>query len=732
MTECQTQTQNQSLDRLREQARLLRARPRAARILAPGSNCWRLTQADRIAWLIDGEAYFRTFRETVKRAQRSILILAWDIDSRTLLVPEDPHDGWPIALGELLHHAVVRNPALQVRVLDWDYAMLYVAFRELPPPYATGWKRHRRLQIAFDGDHPVGGSQHQKIVVVDDKVAFVGGLDLTSARWDTNAHAAGDPRRQRTSGGEYPPFHDVQMMVDGETAAAIGELARARWQHATGRRVAPARVQADPWPLAVAPDLANALVGIARTQPEYGGNVQVQEVRQLYIDAIAAARSTIYIENQYLTAPAIVQALAARLADAEGPEIVILSRLHGGGWLEESTMTAQRVRAIRVLHEADVQGRLRVLYPHADGLGDECIDLHSKLMIVDDRLARIGSANLNNRSMGYDTECDLAVEATEPRIGAQLLALRHRLVAEHLGVSADEVAKACARTGSLIAAIDSLHGNRRDLLALDVPATPEPLLFDPALVDPERPVEAEALAAQLVPAGTRRRTVRRLVTGAALLLGFAALAAAWRWTPLSHWVDVTRLAALIEILRDAPLAPLWVLSLYVAASCLAVPITILIVTTAMVFGALDALFYALAGSVLAAAVTFRIGQALGRDVIRRIAGPRLSRLNHRLEQRGLLAIVTVRLLPIAPFTVVNLAAGASQIRMHHFLLGTFIGMLPGIVAITLFSDRVLAAVRQPSLLTLATLGAVVALIVVGTWRVRTWLARRRSARAGNP
>ncbi|MCC7547285.1 MAG: VTT domain-containing protein [Burkholderiales bacterium] len=325
------------------------------------------------------------------------------------------------------------------------------------------------------------------------------------------------------------------------------------------------RTQEDPWPLSVAPDLSHAPVGIARTQPEYGGNVQVQEIKQLYLDAIAAARRTIYIENQYLTAPAVVQALATRLEQPDGPEIVILSRLHGDGWLEESTMTALRVSAVNALRAADAHGRLRVAYPHADGLGQACIDLHSKLMIVDERFARIGSANLNNRSMGYDTECDLAIEATEPRNGAQLLELRHRLVAEHLGVTAREVAQARARTGSLIAA----------------------------------------------------------------------------------------------------------------------------------------------------AATFRVGQILGRDVVRRIAGPRLTRLNHRLERRELLAIVTLRLLPIAPFTVINLAAGASQIRMRHFMLGTLIGMLPGIVAITLFSDRVLAAVRQPSLLTLTTLGAVIAAIAVG-------------------
>ena len=729
MSECQSDTP--SIDRLRQQARLLRAQPRATRILAPGSNCWRVTRAQRIAWLVDGAAYFHALRETIKRAQRSVIVIAWDIDSRTALLPEDPGDGWPIVLGEFLHHALQRNPALHVRVLDWDYAMLYAAHRELPPPYASGWRRHRRLHLAFDGDHPLGGSQHQKIVVVDERVAFVGGIDLTSARWDTTEHRSGDPRRQRPHGGTYAPFHDIQMMADGETSQALGELARARWLHATGRRVGMPRTLEDPWPLAVAPDLLDAPVGIARTQPEYGGNAQIQEIKQLYIDAIAAARSTIYIENQYLTAPAVIQALAARLREADGPEVVILSRLHGGGWLEESTMTALRVSAVNALREADAHARLRVAYPHADGLGEDCIDLHSKLMIVDERFARIGSANLNNRSMGYDTECDLAVEATEPRIGAQLLQLRHRLVAEHMGVTPEEVARACERTDSLIGAIDSLHGNRRDLLELEVPRSPAPLLFDPALMDPERPVEPEVLAAQLVPAGTRRRTARRLVAGAALLLAIAALAAAWRWTPLATWVDMPRLAGFVAALRDTPLAPLWILALYVVAACLAIPITLLIFSTAMVFGTLDALLYALAGSLLGAAFTYQLGQLLGRDLVRRVAGPRLTRLNHRLERRGLFAIVTLRLLPIAPFTVVNLAAGASQIRFRHFLLGTLIGMLPGILAISLFTDRVLAAVRQPSALTLAALAAVLAGIGVGIYALRTWLARRRSPDAAS-
>ena len=113
---------------------------------------------------------------------------------------------------------------------------------------------------------------------------------------------------------------------------------------------------------------------------------------------------------------------------------------------------------------------------------------------------------------------------------------------------------------------------------------------------------------------------------------------------------------------------------------------------------------------------------------------RLSRLSRRLARRGLLAIIAVRMVPVAPFTVVNLAAGASHIRFRDFAIGTGLGLLPGILAITIFSDRVLATVREPSPLTVLTLTAVVAAIVAGAWLLGRWLKGRlnrdESSRAG--
>jgi phosphatidylserine/phosphatidylglycerophosphate/cardiolipin synthase-like enzyme/uncharacterized membrane protein YdjX (TVP38/TMEM64 family) len=610
-------------------------------------------------------------------------------------------------------------------VLDWDYVMLYQADRELLPSYSLGSRTHRRLRFELDGEHPVGGSHHQKIVVIDDSVAFVGGLDLTHARWDTQDHTPGDPRRRTPSGDSYAPFHDVQMMVDDEAAAALGVLARERWRRATGRmpRVR-AQVRGDPWPLNVAPDLTEVDVGIARTEPRYLEYPQVQEVKRLYLDAIGAARDSIYIENQYLTAPAIIDALAQRLREERGPEIVVLSRLRGGGWLEESTMTVLRAQMMQVLRAADRHGRLRLYFPHREGLGEQCINLHSKLMVVDERFVRVGSANLNNRSMGYDTECDLALEAHEPRAAQAIAHFRDRLLAEHLGVAPEDVARQREAAGSLIGAIDALSGNQRTLRPLDSESPPNLLPFDPALIDPERPVQPDELAAQFVPPHAHRHASRRLVAGVGLILLLAALSMAWRWSPLKEWLEIERLAALAQAMRVAPAAPLVVLAGYAVASLVLVPITLMIVATALVFGPVTALLYAVAGAGLGAMLGFWLGRLLGRDLVRRLAGRRLNHLSRRLARRGLLAVVAVRIIPVAPFTVVNLAAGASHIGFRDFALGTLLGMLPGILAITLFSDRMAAAVRQPSALTLSALAAVVLAIAAFTYLLRRALQRR--------
>jgi phospholipase D1/2 len=289
-------------------------------VLRPGENCWRVATAARTAVLIDADAYFAAFRHAVSRARRSIFILGWDIDSRVELAPGTTEP--PLTLLPFLNDTLARQPELRVFALAWDFSVLFTLEREPLPTYRFAWNAHPRLSFQLDDAHPFGASHHQKIVVVDDALAFAGGLDLTIRRWDTPAHHADDPARVDPTRRPYPPAHDIQMMVDGEAAAGAGRararaLARRHGQTPAGR--AAARRACDLWPEATAPDVRDAPIGIARTMPAFRDAPAVRSVATCALQSIASARRFIYIENQYLTSAAIGAALARRLASPTGP-----------------------------------------------------------------------------------------------------------------------------------------------------------------------------------------------------------------------------------------------------------------------------------------------------------------------------------------------------------------------------------------------------------------------------
>ena len=698
-------------------------------LLVPGRNCWRQERAGRIAFLVDGDAYFRAVRAAAARARHSIFILGWDIDSRMELVPEGADDGLPEPLGDFLDALTRQTRQLHVYVLNWDFAMLYAPDREFLPGYKLGLRTHRRFRFELDGAHPVGSSHHQKVVVIDDALAFVGGLDLTSCRWDTPEHRPDDPRRRDASGDACTPFHDIQAAVDGAAAAALGELARERWRRATGKKLSASESaqRSDPWPDSLPVDLADADVAIARTEPEYDDYSGVMEIKCLLLDMIGAAEQRVYLENQYFSASSIAEALATRLAEPAGPEVVMVSREREEGWLEDSTMGVLRARSHQRLLEADAHQRYGFFYPRVPGLGDSYVNVHSKVLIVDDELLTIGSANMNNRSMGFDTECNLAIEARgEERVRDAIRALRHRLLGEHLGTSAEKIAACEQQAGSTLAAIKELNTGERTLEPLE-PEISEELeewVPDEEFIDPEQPIEPERLAAKLMSRETRASTTGRALVGAGLLALLVGLAAAWQWTDLGEWLAPERLGSIGEAIKGLPGAPLLILGAYLVGSLLMVPITLMIAATTLVFGPWLALAYAFGGSLFAALVTFGLGQFFGRATVRRLAGSRLDRLSRELGRRGFLSILTVRVVPVAPFTVINLVAGATHISLRDFVLGTVVGLAPGIIGMVLFIDRAVAAIRDPSPWAFVVLGGVLALIVAGVLVLRRWLRGR--------
>jgi phosphatidylserine/phosphatidylglycerophosphate/cardiolipin synthase-like enzyme/membrane protein DedA with SNARE-associated domain len=686
-------------------------RPDTAGFLEPGTTCWRVAPADRAALLIDGAAYYGALRSAILKARRSITILGWDIDSRARLCPPagagtgpEAADA-PATLGELLAHVVALRPRLEIRLLLWNYSILYAAEREPLQSLTLDWNTPRQVQVCFDDVLPLGASHHQKVAVIDDKVAFCGGLDVTSRRWDTPAHEPCNPDRVDPRGAAYPPFHDVQMVVDGEAAQALGELARERWTRATGR-IPPApdrhkadRTAVDPWPDGVVPDFGRVEIGIARTLAPFADQPAVREVEELCLRSIARARRTIYIENQYLSADRVADALCRRLAAEPSLAVVIVAPKEPKGWLEARSMGAGRARFRRCLDDAGVADRVRLVHPFiADGDRAVPIMVHAKLMIVDDDLLRVGSANLNNRSMGFDSECDLAIEARGAADRRTIAGLRDRLLAEHLGVEPAAVAAASGRHGSLIAAIDHLRRPDRGL----APIADEDAFDDEIsrtirpLADPERPVDADALKEGIYGSAPARSRFGRIARLAAVAGALLALVLLWQVTPLADLADPVRLAPRLDAVAGEVWAPFALVAAYVIGGFLVFPVTVLIALTAITFGLWPGLAYASAGALLSAAATFQAGQLLGRGWLGGLMGPRTAKVSRQLARQGILSILVLRLAPVAPFTLVNLVAGASRVRFRDYMIGTVMGMAPGLILMTALGDRLRRVWEDPS------------------------------------
>ncbi len=464
-----------------------------ANTLEPGRNCWRIAPASRAAVIVDAADYFEAARTAMLKAERRIMLIGWDFDARIRLAPGDH-----MTIGQFVLSLVKRRPELEIYLLRWDMGAIKSLFRGTTILTLARWMLHRRIHTKLDGHHPTGASHHQKIVVIDDCFAFCGGIDMTADRWDTREHADGDPGRRRPNGKRYDPWHDATTALEGPVAEALGELARERWRCASGQELPPVPGGTDCWPDGLATGFTDAAIAIARTRPAMPDLPEVREIEQLYLDQIAAAERHIYAESQYFASRRIAEALARRLAEPNGPEIVLVNPTRADGWLEQVAMDTARARIFQALRRRDPHGRLRLYHPcTARGVP---IYVHAKILIVDDRILRVGSSNLNNRSLGLDTECDVTIDtrlAANESAGPAIRAVRDGLLAEHLGVTADAVAARLDECGSLIATIEALRGPGRSLRPYEVPDLNEveAWLADHEVLDPESPDEMfEAIA----------------------------------------------------------------------------------------------------------------------------------------------------------------------------------------------------------------------------------------------
>ena len=719
-------------------------------IFEPGRNCWRVDRAHHFYCVQDAADYFRLVRQALLQADESVFILGWDIAGGIDLLPGERPDDGPTRLNELLAFVARRRPKLRCYVLIWDYGPLFALERDPFTRLRFRWRMPRRVHFDFDERHPIGASHHQKIVVVDDALAFCGGIDLTSHRWDTSEHRPDEPRRVTPMGEHYGPYHEIQAMLDGPAAASLGEIARNRWRALGAERLPPVgRDGRARWPSQVNADIEDIDVAISLTLPRPysdGPLRQAQDgpapapVRQceaLFVDSIAAARKAIYIESQYFTNARLADRLAARLQEPDGPEIVVVTPGDVHGWLEQNTIGPFREHVCRRLIAADRHKRLRIVRPVASRARDVPTFVHSKVMVVDDWFARIGSANFANRSMGVDTECDVAVDAGD-HAGARegVLRIRNRLLGEHLGLQPDDVARELGRAGSMAALIDAHEHQDRTLAFIELPATPSPEPSEAmrAAVDPDEPIGFGPEVGRLIPAiemAEGGNPLRLWILPACVLA--AALIVAWASGAFpqpglrSVQRTVAELPQLVEAGSGDPAIAALVMSVvtFVLAGIALIPLELLTIAAGLLLGLVPGGLVACGGSIVAAAVGYIAGWLMGPDRLSRWMSRASFRKGRQLGALGMKGVALLRLSALMTAGATHLLCGAGRVPFGAYIAGTVVGLLPSLVVLTAIGALLRRTLLEPSLWNgLTTIGGVLVALILA-FGLRTLLVIRQ-------
>lgn len=457
---------------------------------------WRYARAERATLIVDAEDYFRHMQQAMLRARKRILLIGWDFDTRIHL--ESGRRWWqkgqvrqhPRRLGGFVPWLTRKQKSLEIYILRWGMGYFSILKRGAMTLDLARWMPKKRITFKADTAHPLGGSHHQKIVIIDDQLAVCGGIDMTSGRWDTRDHDEHERRRRLPGGGTYGPWHDATMMMQGEIAGVLGDLGRDRWRRAGGHALP--RLSQPPeqlWPEHLPVQFTDVEIGIARTRAKYGSSPEIDEIATLFEQHILGAKRYIYAESQYFASRRIAEALCKRLMRPDPPEVLIVHPANADGWLEQQAMDHARAQLVRTLGEADPHDRFNLYVPYT---GETSIYVHAKVMIVDDRIVRVGSANMNNRSMGLDSECDVFIDADRPgndHARAVIARLRHDLLAEHCGLEVDEVGPLLEQHGSMHAMIQALGTERSRTLRRFELLELNPIqqtLAESTLLDPEK------------------------------------------------------------------------------------------------------------------------------------------------------------------------------------------------------------------------------------------------------
>jgi uncharacterized membrane protein YdjX (TVP38/TMEM64 family) len=420
----------------------------------------------------------------------------------------------------------------------------------------------------------------------------------------------------------------------------------------------------------------------------------------------------------------VAERLAKRMRERPQLQVLLVGPQNYESWVEARTMRNGRIRFMRTFAGAGLQNRIKLVFPHVQN-DDKSTDtmIHSKVMVIDDRLLRVGSANINNRSCGTDTECDLTIEAESESERAKITQIRNRLIADHTGLTPSEVNQALRTAPDLLSACEfAERGHSLRYIDDGEPDATEMAQYIERIADPERPIPIDALLSLEMSGRTARLPPARAAKLAAALAIMLGLALVWKFTPLSEFLDSKSIETTMAAFASSPLAPVYVVAAFILGGLLEFPLILLIAGTAAAFGPVLGFAWAAAGSLASALLSYFIGAWLGRKTLESLLGPRLNRIRARVLRSGVLAIVAIRLVPIAPFTIVNMVAGASGISLSHYMVGTALGLLPGLVMLSVAGGQIMDIIFDPSLGSVVLLAAGIAawiLLVLGAQALLT-------------
>ncbi len=685
-------------------------------IFQPGQNCWVESTARYSTPLIDCANYYKALHSAIVKASHSIFIVGWDIDSRIRLLRNEDEENSeaPSVISDLLKWKAEQNPDIKIYLLRWDSSLAFFAQREMWAKEVWEEKTPDNVETELDDTIPMGGSQHQKIVVIDDEIVFSGGMDVSTNRWDTRDHPVISEERDGPD-GEYGPLHDVQMVSSGPVVVDFAKLVRWRWQRVAESTPIDIREDAnnseesplpDVWPDGFPPMFENVQCALARTIPFMDEVEPAQEVRHMLLDLIGEAESFIYIENQFTTRQEIAEALNKQLKLKPNLSVAIVSSYEPKGKFECEAFWASRIEFKKILEKGIDPKRVKLTYSSVEDMkGRKAYKrIHSKVMTIDDKYLVIGSSNLSNRSMTLDTEIDTVLFGNTDANRANIVQVRNDLLAEHTGRELEDM-PALFDTEYPVESLmqgQIAHGYILTEVRDEVFTEHSVKNVFRALSDPEEPlISMPTLDGAAVPARNPRRRSIMILLGLTIV---GVLGGLMFWASQSiEWLSSDSINAFLEESRGTYFALPTVLLVYVVGGILFFPVTVLSLAVAAIFGPIWGPIYGIMGALMSSAIMFGIGKLSGNAGLKKLGGPKVAAVDEKLKRSGIVGVAAIRMLPIAPFSLVNLVAGISSIGILQFLIGTFLGMFPPMIAKGLVGDSIAQIWKNPSVETISYL-----------------------------